>query len=140
MKAKKFKVTEKNAEIKSKFSKDSVGDIQWEGEEVTAKSKTVLEDDKGTGQAVVIRFFEFGANPKVFKDHKPTAQELFDSHRRGMESLLWRDGLKPFDGIEPRLMFSKDKRFYRFVLTCIPTIGNVLLENPKTLSQLNLKS
>lgn len=106
----------------------------WEGEEVSAQSETKLESDLGTGHAVVIRFFEFGANPEVFKQHKPTAQELFNSHRKGIESLLWSDGLKPYEGVEPKLMFSKNKKNYRFVITCIPK--DSLVDNPKTLSQL----
>lgn len=106
----------------------------WEGEEVVAQSDTKLESDLGTGQPVVIRFFEFGANPEIFKQHKPTAQELFDSHRKGIESLLWRDGLRPYEGVEPRLMFSKNKSHYRFVITCIPK--ETLLDKPNTLSQL----
>lgn len=136
-KSKKFKLIEKDATIESKFhGKTELGNVEWEGEEVQAKSKTVLEDDRGTGTPVVIRFFDFGANPKVFKEHKPTAQELFDGHRKGMESLLWRDGLRPYEGVEPRLMFSKNKMHYRFIITCIPSAGNVLTDKTQTLSQL----
>ena len=105
----KFKVLEKDVEIKSKFGSDKIGDVQWEGEELGAESTTKITEDKGTGREVVLRFFDFGANPEVFKQHKPTAQELFDGHRKGLESLLWRDGLKPFEDVQPRLMFSKDK-------------------------------
>lgn len=128
----KFKSIEKNA--KDVPSKDK--DILWEGEEVSAQSTTKIESDLGTGQAVVIRFFEFGANPEVFKIHKPTAQELFNSHRKGIESLLWRDGLRPYEGIEPKLMFSKNHKNYRFIITCIPTLGSALVDTPQTLSQL----
>lgn len=126
-KQKKFKVKEKDA-------KDApVKDIEWEGEELVAESETKLESDLGTGQPIVLRFFDFGANVETFRQHKPTAQDLFNSHLRGMESLLWRDGLKPFEGVEPRLMFSKDKSHYRFIIACIP---NMLTDKPQTLSQL----
>ena len=126
----KFKAIEKDA------VNAPVKDIKWEGEEIGAVSETKLEADTGTGQAIVLRFFDFGSNAEAFKLHKPTAQELFDSHRRGMESLLWRDGLKPYDAIEPRFMFSKDKLHYRFILACIPRIGNVMADTPRTLTQL----
>lgn len=132
-KLKKFKLTEKDAELKSKHSSDKIGDIEWEGEEVVAESTTKIQEDQGTGHQVVLRFFDFGANPEVFKQHKPTAQELFDSHRRGIESLLWRDGLRPFDAVEPRLMFSKDKSHYRFIIPCIPKMD---MGSSQTLSQL----
>ena len=130
IKGRKFKAVEKDA-------KDApVKDVVWEGEEVGAISDTKLESDLGTGHEVVLRFFEFGANEEAFKQHKPTAQELFNSHRNGMEALMWRDGLKPHEGVEPRFMFSKDKKFYRFIITCVPRIGRVISDTPRTLSQL----
>src|SRR5690348_11503484 len=103
--------------------------VEWEGEEVSAQSETKIESDLGTGTPIVIRFFEFGANPEVFRQHKPTAQELFDSHRKGIESMLWVDGLKPFEGLEPKLVFSKNKESYRFIITCTPI--NALIDTPK---------
>ncbi len=130
---KKFKSVEKNAK---NLPSNKSEDILWEGEEVTAHSETKIESDLGTGQAIVIRFFEFGANPEVFKIHQPTAQELFNSHRKGIEALLWRDGLKPFEGLEPKLMFSKNKKNYRFIITCVPSLGNTLIDKTQTLSQL----
>lgn len=129
-KGKKFKAIEKNA-------KDSpVKNIEWEGEELGAVSDTKLEFDTGTGQAIILRFFDFGVNFEAFKQHRPTAQELFDSHRRGIESFLWRDGLKPYEAIEPRLMFSKNRKNYRFIISCIPRLGETLLDKTKTLGEI----
>lgn len=130
---KKFKAVEKDAQDAP------VKDLEWEGEEVQAQSDTKLEFDQGTGQAIVLRFFDFAVNPETFKQHKPTAQELFNTHMRGIESLLWRDGLKPYDAIDPRFMFSKDKSHYRFIIACVPSLGNVLVDKPQTLSQLITK-
>lgn len=129
----------------SKFKaieKDAIGapttdkDLEWEGEEVAAQSDTKLEMDMGVGTPIVLRFFDFASNPDTFKQHKPTAQELFNSHMRGIESLLWRDELKPYDAVQPRFMFSKDKSHYRFIIACIGRTGSTLLENPQTLTQL----
>jgi hypothetical protein len=130
MPSKKFKTVEKDA------VDSPVKDIQWEGEEIGVESDTKIEQDTGTGQAIVLRFFDFAGNPEVFKQHKPTAQELFESHKRGMESMLWTDGLTPYHAIEPRLLFSKDKAHYRFVISCIPSLGNTIIEKSKTLSEL----
>lgn len=127
-KDKKFKLTELNA-------KDApVKDIEWEGEEVGVESDTKIEDDKGEGQPIILRFFDFASNVEEFKKHKPTAQELFETHRKGMEAIIWTDGLTPCLAIEPRLMFSKDKSQYRFVVSCIA--NQTLLETPKTLKEL----
>ncbi len=126
--AKKFKAIEKD----TKTSKD----VEWEGEEIGVESTTKIQDDHGTGQEIVLRFFDFAANPDTFKLQKPTAQQLFESHKRGMESLLWTDGLTPCLAIEPRLMFLKDMSQYRFVISCIPSLGNALVDKSHTLSEL----
>ena len=129
-KAKKFKAFEKNAE------NSPVKDIEWEGEEVQAHSETKLAQDIGVGQLVDIKFFDFAADFEVFKQHKPTAQELFDTHKKGILSLLWRDGLKPFEEVEPRLIFSRNKRYYRFIIACVSRVGAVITDTPRTLTQL----
>ncbi len=129
-----FKLTEKNAK------NSPVKNVDWEGQEIGVESDTKLESDLGTGQAIIIRFFEFGANPDTFKTRKPTAQELFNSHWKGIEAMLWRDELKPFEAVEPKLMFSKNGLKYRFIITCIPRSGSVLIDKPKTLTQLLAKS
>jgi hypothetical protein len=126
----KFKAIEKDA------PNSPVKDIRWEGEEVGVESETHLEQDLGTGQTIDLRFFDFASNPVAFKDHQPTAQELFNTHWRGMLSLLWKDGWKPYDAIEPRFMFSKDKSHYRFIIACVPTLGNTVSDTPRTLTQL----
>lgn len=131
---KKFKAIEKDA------VNAPVKDVEWEGEEIQTESTTKLEQDTGTGQAIVLRFFDFASNPDTFKQHTPTAQELFNGHMRGIESILWRDGLKPFDGLEPRFMFSKNKMHYRFIIACISRLGSVLTDTPRTLTQLISKT
>jgi hypothetical protein len=134
--SKKFKSVEKNAK---NLPTGKVEDIQWEGEEIQTQSETKLESDTGSGKAVVLRFFDFGANVESFKHHKPTAQELFNSHMRGIESLLWRDQLTFYKEVEPRLLFSKDKSKYRFIIACLPSTGSALADKPQTLSQLLTK-
>ena len=128
-------VKQKKFKLKELDAKDApVKDIEWEGEELGVESTTKLEEDKGTGQPIVLRFFTFAANPEVFKQHKPTANELFASHRMGMEALLWKDGMNPCQDIEPRLIFSKDQSQYRFVISCIPS--QALVDSPQTLTEL----
>ena len=130
---KKFKVTEVDA-------KDApTKDIEWEGEEVQAESTTKIQEDKGTGQAIIIRFFDFQANPEAFKNEMPTGQQLFNSHKTGMEAMLWTDGLTPCEAIEPRILFAKDKSHYRFVVSCIPSSGNTIIETTKTLEDILIK-
>lgn len=129
-KGRETKIIEENA-------KDSpVKDIEWEAQELGVESSTPIESDLGTGQPIVLRFFHFSANPLALKERKPTAQELFESHRRGIESLLWADGFSPYFEIEPRLMFSKNKDYYGFVVAAIPSLGNSMMEKPQTLKEI----
>lgn len=109
---------------------------KYQVEEVEAKSKTNLEDDKGKGNEVILRFFEYTANPLAFKDHLPSGQELFNAHLKEMEIKLWQDGLKPDSNIEPRLLFSKDKTHYKFVIGCRLGKGQILTQTPVTLTEL----
>lgn len=127
---KKFKLTEKNA------INAPVKNIEWEGEELQAQSKTHLEQDLGTGAKTVYRFFEFAANPEAFKNRKPTAQELFNDNKKGIMAMLWKDELRPLEQIEPRLIFSKNKKFFRIIIICVSTSIIGILEDTKTLSQL----
>lgn len=133
---KKFKAVEKNA---VDLPKDVKPDIEWEGEELGAvaeKPESQINFDQGTGQEVILRFFDFAVNHQTFKDHKPTAQELFNYHKRGMEAQMWSDGMKPYEAIEPRLLFAKDKSHYRFVIGCVPSLGNNTTVKSKKLSEL----
>ena len=100
------------------------------------QSETKLEQDTGRGKSVVIRCFEFAANPEAFKQRKPSKQELIESHRKGIEIMLWRDGLRPIEGAAVRIIVNKKKTKYRIFVGAEPSLGNVLLEQTKTLSQL----
>ncbi len=129
MSKKKFKAIEKDA------LDAPVKNVEWEGEEIGAVSKTNIQDDKGEGQTITLRFFDFKANPETFRIQKPTAQQLFNTHLRGIESSLWMNGLKVFSEVTPRLMFSKDKSHYRFIIAAISD-GTTLQKDGKALSEL----
>lgn len=125
----------KSSKTDNKFKLEK-NEETWEGEQVTVESDTKLEDDHGTGHEVIIRTFEFKANPEAFRYHTPTEQELFNSHARGMKGQIWADGLSPAEDIEPRIIFSKNKDSYRIFISCRPSIGNTILEKTQTLSEI----
>lgn len=121
---------------------DKLGSVMMHGQKhevssIEAKSEeTHLEDDKGQGAALVIRRFVFGANPEAWKDHVPSRQELFNFHWKGIEVMLWRDGLVVHQEVEPRIIFNKANTQYQIFVTARPAKGNVLLETPQTLAQI----
>lgn len=108
----------------------------YEVNSVETQSDTKLEDDEGEGIPVIIRTFEFGANLEAFKDHRPTKQELFDAHKKGLEMHLWRDGMIYFDQVEPQITFNKKGTKYKIIIAALPARGQALLETPQTLSQI----
>ena len=127
-----FKVVEENA----KDAPIGVKDINWEGKELQIESGIKLEDDKGEGNPVVLRFFDFMANPETFSKYIPSAYELFGHHRKGIELSLWNDGLVPEEAVNPRILISKQKNHYRIIVGARYAKGRILKENPLTLSEI----
>lgn len=120
---------------------DHLGQTKMDGfdhsvDSVEAQSTTRLEDDIGSGDAAIIRMFEFAMNPEVFKQVPPTKQELFNAHHKGIEMALYRDGLKILDGVNPRLVVNEAKGRYQIFVGAKPRKGYLLQEKPQTLTQI----
>lgn len=95
-------------------------DPQYEVTQGEVHSSTTLEHDTGTGKAVVMKFFEFHANPEAFRARIPTGQELFNAHKRQIEHVLRQEDLEIFEGFAPKINISKNKRSYRIVVAGLP--------------------
>lgn len=106
----------------------------WEGQELEVKSDPLV--DSGTGTAVIIRVFEFEANPETLKRMKPTKQELFNAHAGQIKMMLWGDGLETFEGVEPKIVTSKKVDKYRIYVACKARPGIAVNETLKTLQEL----
>lgn len=109
---------------------------KYETAEVSVESDTKLEDDKGEGKEMILRFFEYTANPLMFIDRTPTAQELFNAHHKEIEIKLWQDGLIPETKVEPRVLISKDCSHYKFIIGCRLGKGQILTQKTLTLAEL----
>ncbi len=139
-KAKKFfikgkeKVTDLDAPVVSDEFIDKQPEGEYTGQTIEVHSDTKLEDDKGTGDAYILRTYEFGTNPE-FLMKMPDAQTIFDSHMRGISGMLWSDGMTPVTDLEPKIIFSKDRRKYLIMVWAKPSIGQTILETTKTLSE-----
>ena len=124
--------TDKQFDVLDKQTGDA-----WQGEELTATSKTTIQQEEGHGQPVTLQFFTFDARPfkKIWKENPPTKQELFNKEFNGIEKLLWGKGLKPFTDVEPRLIYARDGNHYTIVVACVAQRGVAIKEEPKTLTQ-----
>ena len=108
----------------------------YEIHSMEAESTTKLEHDEGTGAAIVIRRFLFKANPEVFQHAQPNKQELFNSHLKGIEMMLWRDGLSVWPDTEPQVKINTEAGTYEIFVGAKPMKGHILHEQTKTLSQI----
>lgn len=108
----------------------------YHGQTIGVESDTKLESDLGVGEPFVIRTYEFKANTQIINQHKPSTQDIFNSHLRGIEGFLWQDGLTIAKEIEPHLMFTPTKTSYLITVHARPSVGQTILETPKTLTEL----
>lgn len=112
----------------------------YDASTVEAKSEQAhLEDDMGEGDAVVIRNFVFAIdmnNSDVWLKNQPTKQDLFNSHLKGIEMALWKDGLKIWPDVKPQLTFDLNNFKYTIIVASKPMKGYLLNERPQTLSQI----
>lgn len=110
------------------------GDDKWEGQELEVQSDPLV--DTASGRPIILRYFEFTANPETFEKMQPNTQDIFTSHARQIEMFLWKDGLEPIKTIPPRVIFSKKKDSYRIFVTCQAKVGVAVLDTPQTLQDL----
>lgn len=99
------------------------------------KSETHLEDDHGGGGAAIVRMFEFGMNPQAFQEARPTKQDLFNAHYKGIEVALWKDGMKVIPEVNPKIVLDEKKGKYMIFVGAQPMRGHILREQPKTLAE-----
>lgn len=112
-----------------------VKDVHYDLQNLEVQSQTHLEDDHGGGGSAIIRMFEFGMNPLAFSQHRPSKQELFNSHFKGIELALWRDGMKVIPEVNPRIIVDEKAGSYKIFVGAQPQKGHTLTEQPRTLSQ-----
>lgn len=108
---------------------DTKGDIKWYGKE----QQTDFADlhDKGYGDKVLIRLFEFKLRPDLRK--LPTKEQLITpDYLRVVDAELWGDGLRRV--MEPRVKV--DKEWARIFVPCVPSAGNSVLEETKLIQEI----
>lgn len=125
--------------VKGEFVTD---DGAWQGQTIEVNSDTKLEQDTGEGDPIILRSYVFKANPQTFKDFKdkhgtfPPAQAIFSSHQKGIEAMLWQDGLEPAQEIAPRVIIGKKGDEYLIMVGTRVRRGHTLLQKTKTLTEI----
>jgi len=111
-------------------------DLEWKAKQGEVHSDVTLEDDTGSGKKVIVRVFDFKANPEAFKHQTPSKQALFNSHAKEIELFLWKDGLVVMQEVKPQLKLSKDRTHYRIVVGAEPRFGQQIYDVAHTLKEL----
>lgn len=109
--------------------------VEWDVQQGEVHSEARLEEDTGEGKAVVIRAFDFAANPKAFKEKLPTSQELFNAHKNQIYGHLLSDSLTVYEEVSPKILISKNKKFYRIYVAALPLSQASARRDAKTLTQ-----
>jgi hypothetical protein len=114
-----------------KLEKDFQGN-DWYGASLEAPRTPLI--DPASGKPLVIRSFDFRMSPEL--KQLPSKQELFSAHAKQIMSLLWGDGLRPFEGASPRVAIDRKRRTYKIVVVAEPRLNTTVIETPQSLSTL----
>jgi len=90
--------------------------------------------DSGTGKVVSIRTFTFKMNPLKLKERPPDKQTLFNAHAKQITTILWGDGLRPLEEVNPRVIINKNIGIYQIFVPCEPKPGVMVVDEVKNLS------
>lgn len=105
----------------------------WTGQEAMVTSDPIK--DSGKGAPVILRQFEFSLNPNLPRDFKFTKQDIYDSHVKQIEIMLWSDGMIALNDVKPpKVQISKKQNKYRIFVLCSPRSGQALLDTPTILT------
>lgn len=118
-----------NFELVEENAVDSpVENIKWYGKEDKTEEKTM--HDKGKGEPVLIRLFEFRLSPAL--EALPTKEQILTpEYLKHLKTTLWADALRLV--MEPRVVI--DKESIKIFAPCQATMGNNFLEEPKLLQE-----
>jgi hypothetical protein len=111
-----------------KDEKLNIGEHKWYGKDDRTEDESI--HDKGKGEPVVVRLFEYNFPPTLEK--LPTDEELLTpDYLREIDTQLWSDGLRRVQ--EPRTHVTKEG--CKVFVPCVATTGNSHLEAPKLLQE-----
>jgi hypothetical protein len=110
-------------------AKDSpTENIKWYGKEGQTDEKLI--HDKGVGQPILIRLFEFKFPPSL--ETLPSREQLLTpEYVKHLHGQLWGDGLRMV--MEPRVHIEKEG--CKIFVPCQASTGNSFLEEPKLLQE-----
>ena len=116
-----------------------VGDTKYEyGSDLEATPQQI--DDPGTGRTVTIRTFDFAISPKIpLKEFPKNKQKIFSDHAHLIKTMLWADGLIPYEGnieVAPKVLINLKQRTFKIIVVAQARSSTSFYEKPKSLNKL----
>lgn len=127
-------ITDPDAPVISDEFVDIRGGNEYRGQTIEVRSDTHLEDDRGVGDPIYLKGFLFALNPEEFNKREYSAQEVFDMFSRGIESMLWTDGLSVDKDLAPTVTYKNQRTHVLITVWAKPR--HAILDKTKTLSEI----
>lgn len=110
---------------------------EWTDQDLAVKADTPLVD-AGTGNKLILRFFDFewnkGTKPEDITRAVNNKQEFFNNYARYIRDFLWKDGLKILENQDPKMIFSP--KGYRIAVVCQANSNTFIDQKGKTLQDI----
>ena len=114
--------------IKDKDEELGIDAHKWYGKEDRTDESSI--HDKGVGETVTIRLFEFKFPPTL--ENLPTTEQILTpEYIKQLKTQLWGDGLRLV--MEPKVVI--DKEGCKVFAPCQASMGNNFLDKPKLLQE-----
>lgn len=110
----------------------SIGDTKYEyGADLHSGNVPLI--DLATGKTISIRTFEFKINPTL-KELPADRQLIFNTHAKQIATILWGDGLIPYEPVAPRVIVDLKGGKYQIFVPCQARLSTVFAEKPRSLT------
>ena len=114
-------------------------EVKYEyGADLEAKPQPLI--DPGTGKTLTLRSFDFIIPPKLDLKNFPTdKQKIFSDHVKLIRTMLWSDGLIPYEGnsyIPPKVIVNLKERKFKIIVVAQARSSTSFYEKPKSLNKL----
>lgn len=114
-------------------------DTKYEyGADLSAEPVPVL--DPAIGKTVTLRVFDFKIpNNYDVANFPRDKQKIFSDHASLIKTMLWADGLVPYEGdreITPKVIVSLKKRTFRIIVAAQARFNTMFIEKPRSLTEM----
>ena len=96
--------------------------------------------DAEIGKTVTLRSFDFVIPPNInLSDFPKDKQKIFNDHVHLIKTMLWADGLIPYEGnigVAPKVIINLKERKFKIIVVAQARASTSFYEKPKSLNKL----